>query len=208
MWVRYRLPFPDYYRLMDGMLIGYARCSTQGQDLRAQRTALTRLGVAPERIYTDQGFTGRNRDRPGLREALAACRAGDTLIVAKLDRLGRSAVDLRGIADELEAKGTRLSIGGSIHDPADPTGKLFFGMLSLMAEFESDLIRARTREGMAEAKKAGRLKGKQPKLSVLQRKRLLADYESGDYSAAQLCEISGLSRSAMYATLRRAREES
>ncbi|WP_024793414.1 recombinase family protein [Tomitella biformata] len=193
---------------MDGMLVGYARCSTQGQDLRAQRTALTRLGVVPERIYTDRGFTGRNRDRPGLREALAACRAGDTLIVTKLDRLGRSAVDLRGIADELEAKGTRLSIGGSIHDPADPTGKLFFGMLSLMAEFESDLIRARTREGMAEAKKAGRLKGKQPRLSALQRKRLLADYESGDYSASELCEISGLSRSAMYATLRRARDES
>ncbi|MFX1760166.1 recombinase family protein, partial [Rhodococcus sp. As11] len=69
------------------------------------------------------------------------------------------------------------------------------------------LIRARTREGMAEAKKAGRLKGKQPKLSTLQRKRLLADYESGEYTAAQLCEISGLCRSAMYATLRRAREE-
>ncbi|MGW0020962.1 recombinase family protein [Rhodococcus sp. NPDC003382] len=192
---------------MDGILIGYARCSTRGQDLRAQRTALKRLGVADDRIYTDKGYTGRNRERPGLREALAACRTGDTLVVAKLDRLGRSAVDLRAIADELEAKGTRLNIGGSIHDPTDPTGKLFFGMLSLMAEFESDLIRARTREGMAEAKKAGRLKGKQPKLSALQRKRLLADHESGDYTAAQLCEISGLSRSAMYATLRRAREE-
>lgn len=131
----------------------------------------------------------------------------DALVVTKLDRLGRSAVDLRAIADELEAKGTRLSIGGSVHDPTDPTGKLFFGMLSLMAEFESDLIRARTREGMAEAKKTGRLKGKQPKLSALQRKRLLVDYESGEYTAAQLCEISGLSRSAMYATLRRAREE-
>ncbi len=198
----------DYRLLVDGMLIGYARCSTHGQDLRAQRTALKRLGVEPDRIYTDKGFTGRNRDRPGLREALAACRQGDTLIVAKLDRLGRSAVDLRSIADELEAKGTRLSIGGSIHDPKDPTGKLFFGMLSLMAEFESDLIRSRTREGMAEAKKAGRLKGKQPKLSVLQRKRLLADYDSGDYSTKQLCEISGLSRSAMYATLQRARDES
>ncbi|MFF3182174.1 recombinase family protein [Rhodococcus pyridinivorans] len=192
---------------MDGILIGYARCSTAGQDLRAQRTALKRLGVPDDRIYTDKGYTGRNRHRPGLREALAACREGDTLVVTKLDRLGRSAVDLRAIADELEAKGTRLSIGGSVHDPTDPTGKLFFGMLSLMAEFESDLIRARTREGMAEAKKAGRLKGKQPKLSTLQRKRLLADYESGEYTAAQLCEISGLCRSAMYATLRRAREE-
>jgi len=159
------------------------------------------LPTADDGIYTDKGYTGRNRQRPGLREALAASREGDTLVVTKLDRLGRSAVDLRNIADELEAKGTRLSIGGSVHDLTDPTRKLFFGTLALMAEFESDLIRARTREGMAEAKKAGRLKGKQPKLSALQRKRLLADYESGEYSAAQLCEISGLSRSAMYATL-------
>lgn len=87
------------------------------------------------------------------------------------------------IADELEAKGTRLNISGSVHDPTGPTGKLFFGMLALMAEFESHLIRAHTREGIAEAKKASRLKGKQPKLSVLQRKRLLADYESGEYTA-------------------------
>jgi len=124
--------------------------------------------------------------------------------VTKLDRLGRSAVDLHTIARELEQKQTRISIGGAIHDP---TGKLFYGMLALMAEFESDLIRARTKEAMAIAKAAGRLKGKQPKLSALQRKRLLADYDSGTYSSAELMEISGLSRSAMYATLTRARSD-
>jgi len=74
-------------------------------------------------------------------------------------------------------------------------------------KFESDLIRARTKEAMAIAKAEGRLKGKQPRLSVLQRKRLLADYDSGAYSSAELMEISGLSRSAMYATLARARTE-
>ncbi len=84
---------------------------------------------------------------------------------------------------------------------------MFFGMLALMAEFESDLIRSRTVEGMREAAKRGRLLGKPSKLSVLQRKRLLADYESGEYSAAQLMDISGLSRSATYATLHKAREE-
>ncbi len=77
----------------------------------------------------------------------------------------------------------------------------------MMAEFESDLIRARTKEAMAIAKAAGRLKGKQPKLSALQRKSLLADYDSGTYSSAELMEISGLSRSAMYATLARARSD-
>lgn len=75
---------------MDALLIGYARCSTDGQDLTGQREALLALGVTGERIYVDHGLTGTNRERPGLREALAACRAGDTLVVTKLDRLARS----------------------------------------------------------------------------------------------------------------------
>jgi DNA invertase Pin-like site-specific DNA recombinase len=175
--------------------------------VRAQRTALKRLGVEPDRIYIDKGYTGSNRDRSGLREAQAAVRAGDELVVTRLDRLGRSQRDLHNIADELVRAEVRLNINGMIYDPTDPVGKMFFGMLALMAEFEADLIRARTREGMAEAKKAGRLKGKQPKLSALRRKKLLEDYESGEYDAKQLCEISGLSRSAMYATLQRARED-
>ncbi|MGW5268353.1 recombinase family protein [Rhodococcus sp. NPDC003994] len=192
---------------MDENLIGYARCSTRGQDLRAQRTALKRLGVDAGSIYTDRGYTGRNRTRPGLADALAAVGEGDTLVVTKLDRLGRSVTDLHAIASELEAKGARLAYGGSTHDPADPAGKLFFTMLGAMAEFEADLIRARTREGVAIAKAEGRMLGRTPKLSALQRRRLLADYETGEYSTAQLMEISGLSRSAMYATLARAREE-
>lgn len=69
------------------MLVGYARCSTDAQDLTAQRDALTTLGEKPNRIYVDHGLTGTNRARPGLREALAACRSGDTLVVTKLDRL-------------------------------------------------------------------------------------------------------------------------
>jgi DNA invertase Pin-like site-specific DNA recombinase len=73
---------------VSGILIGYARVSTDAQDLTAQRDGLTALGVTPARIYVDHGLTGRRRDRPGLREAMAACRAGDTLVVTKLDRLG------------------------------------------------------------------------------------------------------------------------
>ena len=75
---------------MAALLIGYARCSTDQQDLTAQRNGLTTLGVAPNRVYVDHGLTGANRERPGLREALAACREGDTLVVTKLDRLARS----------------------------------------------------------------------------------------------------------------------
>jgi len=83
--------------------VGYARVSTDGQDLTAQRQALAALGVPPDRIYVDHGITGTHRQRPGLREALAACRPGDTLVVTKLDRLARSVPDARDIVDELTA---------------------------------------------------------------------------------------------------------
>src|SRR4051812_23224578 len=86
---------------MTATLIGYARCSTDKQDLAAQRAALEKLGVAPERIYMDRGLTGANRARPGLDQALAAVRTGDTLVVPKLDRLARSVPDARAIADAL-----------------------------------------------------------------------------------------------------------
>src|SRR4029077_7463969 len=75
---------------MTPLPIGYARCSTDEQDLTVQREGLASLGVTPDRIYVDHGLTGSNRERPGLREALAACRDGDTLVVTKLDRLARS----------------------------------------------------------------------------------------------------------------------
>src|ERR1035438_8744985 len=102
------------------MLIGYARCSTDAQDLTAQRDALTALGVQPARIYTDNGLTGTSRARPGLREAQAACRAGDTLVVTKLDRLARSLPDARDIAGELTSAGVKLNIGGAPPYPDDP----------------------------------------------------------------------------------------
>ena len=118
------------------LLIGYARCSTDQQDLTAQRDGLRALGVSPARIYVDHGLTGTNRDRPGLREALAACREGDTLVVTKLDRLARSLPDARAIADELTARQVRLSLGGSVYDPNDAVGRLLFNVLAMVAEFE------------------------------------------------------------------------
>ncbi len=86
-------------------LIGYARCSTAKQDVEAQRQALLALGVAGERIYLERGLTGTNRRRPGLDQALAAVRSGDTLVVPKLDRLARSVPDARDIGDSLVARG-------------------------------------------------------------------------------------------------------
>ncbi len=102
------------------LLIGYARVSTSEHDLTAQRVALERLGVLPTNTRTDHGLTGTNRCRPGLREALASCRDGDILVIAKLDRAARSLRDAKDIVDERTAKNVRLIIGGSVHDLNDP----------------------------------------------------------------------------------------
>jgi len=190
---------------MKSVRVGYARCSTDKQDLAAQRAALLELGVEPDRIYTDHGLTGRNRERPGLDQALAAVREGDTLVVAKLDRLARSVPDAREIADTLQARGIRLALGGAIYDPADPMGKMFFNILATFAEFESDLIRMRTREGMAIARAKGKLRGKKPKLSERQSRELRRMYDTGDYSVSDLAEVFSVSRPTIYRTLDRQR---
>jgi len=183
---------------MAGQLIGYARVSTDEQDVTAQRDALTTLGVTPDRIYVDHGLTGTNRNRPALGKALEACWAGDTFVVTKLDRLARSISDARTIADELAVKGVALSIGGSVHDPTDPTGRLLFNMLAMFAEFESDLIRARTREGMKVAARKGKLKGGKPKLSPAAERHLVALYRAGDHSISELCDLFSIGRATVY----------
>ncbi|MEH1017496.1 recombinase family protein [Micromonospora sp. CPCC 206060] len=189
---------------MTGLLIGYARVSTDEQDLTAQLDALSALGVGAERIYVDKGLTGTNRARPGLREALAACRAGDTLVVTKLDRLARSVADAHDIAKELTARGVRLNLGGSVHDPTDPVGKLLFTALAMVAEFEADLARLRTREGMKVAKAKGRLRGKQPKLNPRQEAHLVALHAAGEHTNAELAELFGVARSTVYRAVGRA----
>jgi DNA invertase Pin-like site-specific DNA recombinase len=188
---------------MTTITIGYARCSTDKQDLAAQKAALEKLGVSPEHIYTDHGLTGTNRARPGLDQALAAVRSGDMLVVPKLDRLARSVPDARAIADALIARGVRLALGASVYDPADPMGKMFFNILATFAEFEADLIRMRTREGMAIARAKGKLRGKQPKLSDKQQNELRRMHDTGDYSISDLAEVFSVSRPTVYRTLNR-----
>ncbi|NNG39956.1 recombinase family protein [Flexivirga sp. ID2601S] len=191
---------------MARMLVGYARCSTDDQDLTAQRNALEALGVQPERIYVDHGLTGTNRARPGLREALAACHTGDTLVVTKLDRLARSLTDARNIVEELTAAEVKLNIGGSVHDPTDPVGRLLFNVLAMIAEFESDLIRMRTREGMKVAKAKGRLRGKEPKLKAAQEAHLVELWRGGKHTSAELADLFNVGRSTVYRAVKRAGE--
>ena len=185
------------------MKIGYARVSTAGQDLTAQREQLTALGVDAERIHVDHGLTGTNRARPGLETALAAVRSGDVLVVTKLDRLARSVPDARAIADQLVERGAALSLGGSVYDPHDPVGRLLFNVLGMVAEFEADLIRMRTREGMAIAKARGRLKGRAPSLSPSRRRHLITLVDAGDHTHTELAELFQVSRATVYREIQR-----
>ena len=165
--------------------------------------ALLELGVAENRIYTDHGLTGTTRARPGLDQGVAAVRAGDTLVEPKLDRLARSVPDARAIADRLRERGMKLALGRALYDPGDPMGKMFFNILATFAEFEADLIRMRTREGMAIARARGKLRGKQPKLSDRQQRELCRMHATGEYSISDLAELFSVSRPTVYRTLNR-----
>lgn len=109
----------------------------------------------------------------------------------------------RAIADELVARGVKLALGSSVYDPADPMGKMFFNILATFAEFEADLIRLRTREGMAVARAKGKLRGKKPKLSDKQQRELRRMRETGEYSISDLAELFSVSRPTVYRTLAR-----
>ncbi|BDT20985.1 TPA: recombinase family protein [Escherichia coli] len=160
------------------------------------RSALAR---AEEKIEEDE------REIEHLRAQIEKLRRMlfGTLVVPKLDRLARSVPDARGIADILQTRGAKLALGDSIYDPTDPMGKMFFNILATFAEFEGDLIRLRTKEGMAVARSKGKLKGKQPKLSEKQQKELCRMRDTGQYSISDLAELFTVSRATVYRTLSR-----
>ena len=137
------------------ILSRYARCSTDRQDFTAQRRVLGELGVGEDRVYLDYGTTGTNRAWPGLEQALAAVRSGETVVVPKLDQLARSVPDARAISDSLAARRVRLSLSGTVYDPTDPMGKCLFKHARDVRRVEVDVLRMRTREGMAIAKANG-----------------------------------------------------
>jgi DNA invertase Pin-like site-specific DNA recombinase len=128
---------------------------------------------------------------------------GDVLVVTKLDRLARSLPDARDIVAELTAREVTLSLGGSVHDPTDPVGRLLFNVLAMVAE--SDLIKMRTREGMKVARAKGRLRGKKPKLTPRQEEHLVALHEAGGHTSAELAELFSVARSTVYRAIDRSR---
>ena len=184
---------------------GYGRCSTDEQDVEAQRQGLLALGVDPKRIHLDRGRTGRNIKRPELEKVLAAVRPGDEIVVTKLDRFARSVVDARTLADKLFSDKVRLNINGNVYDPGDAMGKMFFTMVAMFAEFEVDLISQRTREGLAIARQKGRLKGKPPKLRPATEKHLVQLFDAGEHTVGEMADMFGVSRATVYRAVQRAR---
>ncbi len=188
---------------MSTTVFGYARCSTERDDMLAQRKELRRLGVENKRIYVDRGLAG-DPPRPALEKALASVQRGDTLIVTKLGRLARSMRDASSIGERLAAGGVKLSLGGVLHDPADPGGRGLFDLLATFAEFEVDVLRLRTRQGMVVARANGRLKGRKPKLTAAQHAELLERYAGRQYTVSELAERFSVSRATVYRALDRA----
>lgn len=160
-----KFPKPHLRNEPDTRAIGYARVSTEEQDLRAQVAALREAGVLEENLYTDKA-SGKTMKRPGLEAALLDCRPGDVLIVPALDRLARSIEDLIYLTKRLQAEGVQLrSLRESFIDTTTPVGELLFHVLASLAQFERSLTGQRTREGLERAKERGATLGAKPKLT-------------------------------------------
>ena len=141
------------------MQIGYARVSTQDQNLDLQVTALLKAGCAKGSIYCDH-MSGSRMDRPGLKDALSHLRCGDTLVIWKLDRLARSVKGLVDLVAELEAKGVNFCSLTDQIDTGTPAGRFFFHVMSSLAQMERELIQERTRAGLDAARLRGRVGGR------------------------------------------------
>src|SRR3954453_12605923 len=177
------------------MLIGYARVSTNDQTLALQQDALTAAGCDP--LFTDT-VSGSVTERPGLTQALSHLRAGDTLVVWRLDRLGRS---LRHLIDTVGALSARGIGFRSLQEQIDTTtsgGKLVFHVFGALAEFERDLIRERTQAGLTAARARGRVGGRPRRLSPKQVGHLRALAADKDNKVSEICQTFGISRKTFY----------
>jgi DNA invertase Pin-like site-specific DNA recombinase len=177
------------------MLIGYARVSTQDQTLNLQQDALEKIGCS--KIFTDTA-SGAKTERTGLADALSYVREGDTLVVWKLDRLGRSLKDLIERITQLHNRKIGFK---SITENIDTTtsgGKLIFHIFGALAEFERDIIRERTQAGLLAARARGR-KGGRPKALSGKKVALLKElYENKNFSINEICETLNISRTTLY----------
>jgi DNA invertase Pin-like site-specific DNA recombinase len=183
-------------------LIGYMRVSKAdgSQVLDLQRDALLGAGVSERHLYSDTA-SGKQDDRPGLAACLQALREGDTLVVWKLDRLGRNLRHLVNVVHDLTSRGVgfRVLTGqGAAIDTTTPSGKLVFGIFASLAEFERDLISERTRAGLASARARGRMGGRRPKMTPAKLRLAIAAMGKPETNVGDLCRELGVTRSTLY----------
>jgi DNA invertase Pin-like site-specific DNA recombinase len=176
-------------------VVGYARVSTREQHAEPQTDALTAAGC--ERTFVDHA-SGALAQRPALDEALRYLRSGDTLVVTKLDRLGRSVRNLKAVADELQARGVGLRALSQGIDTTTPGGRLFFHLLAAIAEFEHDLIVERTQDGLAAARARGRKGGPKFKMTPTRVRQARAMYDAGQHTVQEIADTFGVSRPTIY----------
>ncbi|WP_104193872.1 recombinase family protein [Cryobacterium sp. M25] len=175
-----------------GRLIGYARISTTGQDEQLQLDDLAKAGVARRDIYTDRGVSGSKTSRPRLDRMLEDIEPGDTLVIYKLDRLGRNSGHVITLLAELVERGIYVRSISDGLDTTTPTGRAMLGMLAIFAEMERGFIQDRTRAGLASAKAQGRVGGRPRALDGLAAKTAQAHYDKGEKVAdiANLLKVS------------------
>ena len=179
------------------MKIGYARVSTTGQDYETQVSKLQAEGC--EEIFSEKQSGKQADNREQLQAAIKFARKGDVLVITKLDRLARSMGDLWGIVRELDAKGVGFKVLDQAGmDTTTPTGKLMFNILGSIAEFERDLINARTSEGRAAAKAKGVKFGRKEKLTSDQMEALRADVKAGILSMRAIADKYQIARNSVY----------
>ncbi|MBK6619257.1 MAG: recombinase family protein [Nitrosomonas sp.] len=184
------------------MLIGYMRVSkadgSQSTDL--QKDALLSAGVDPYQLYEDQA-SGKREDRPGLAACLKALRKGDTLLVWKLDRLGRNLRHLINTVHDLTSKGVGLKVltgHGAAIDTTSAAGKLVFGIFAALAEFERELIAERTKAGLASARARGRKGGRPFKMTTAKLRLAMAAMGQPETKVSDLCQELGITRQTLY----------
>jgi DNA invertase Pin-like site-specific DNA recombinase len=177
------------------MKIGYARISTQDQNLALQEDALKAAGC--EKIFVDK-ISGSTKDRLGLSQALDFLREGDTLVVWRLDRLARSLKDLISLVTQFNESNIHLSSITENIDTTSLNGRLIFHIFAALAEFESGLIKERTKAGLSAARARGRLGGRPRLVSTTQEEKLKLLIKDPKFSPAELQEMFGISKATLY----------
>lgn len=179
---------------MKNYIFGYARVSTEAQNLDRQIDVLKKYGV--DKIYNEK-MTGTKKDRPELTKMLDRMTEGDTVVIESLSRLGRSTKDLIELTELFHEKGVNLVSLKEAIDTNTSTGKLLFTLMSAIAQFERDCIADRTREGLKSARARGKVGGR-PKMNPDNVKKAIKLYNTGQYSIKEIEELTGVKKSTLY----------